>query len=87
LCRLLKYTHSGSKRDFNIALGIAIVYVLAGFVINDSWAARFIRLIFVGALFAAQRYGYETRRLVNIGVLAVAFSYVGYLVLYHGAYP
>jgi tetratricopeptide (TPR) repeat protein len=76
---LLKYTHSGSQRDFNIALGVSILYVVAGFIINDSWTARFIRLIFVGALFAAQRYGYETRRLVNIGVLAIAFSYVGYL--------
>lgn len=76
---VLIYTHTGSDRDFNIAMGVAVFYVVIGFVIEDSWTARFVRLIFPGFLYAAKHYGYEARRLLNIGVLSIAFSYIGYM--------
>src|ERR1043165_1045472 len=76
---ILRYTHSGSETDFRIALGVVVFYAVIGFIITDSWTARFIRLAFVGALYAARHYGYEARRLLNIGVLSIAFSYIGYM--------
>ncbi len=76
---IIRYTHSGSETDFRIAVGVAVFYVFIGFIINDSMTARIIRLIFVGGLFAARKYNYEGRRLLNIAVLAIAFSYIGYM--------
>jgi hypothetical protein len=75
----LWYTHTGTERDFKIALGISAFYVLIGFVISDSWTARFVRLLFPVFLYVANRYGYEARRLLNIGILSIAFSYIGYM--------
>ncbi len=76
---LLYYTHTGKDRDFYIAIGAAGLYFLLGLVIEDSLTAKLIRSIYVIVLILARSYGYETRRIVNIGVLAIAFSYVGYL--------
>ena len=76
---VLRFTHSGSATDFKIAMGVSIFYVIIGLVISDSWAARFVRLIFPGFVYLANKYGYESRRLLNIGVLAIAFSYIGYM--------
>ncbi len=76
---ILRYTHSGSETDFKIAAGVAIFYVIIGLIISDSWTARIVRLLFIGGLFAARKYGYEGRRLLNIGVLSIAFSYIGYM--------
>lgn len=75
---VLWYTHTGSKRDYAIAMGISIVYVIIGFIIDDTLAAKFIRLLFPVGLFLSERYGYGVRRYFNIAVLSIAFSYIGY---------
>lgn len=79
IATIIRYTHSGSETDFKIALAVSAFYVLIGFVIEDSWTARFVRFLFPGFLYAAKQYGYEARRLLNIGVLSIAFSYIGYM--------
>ena len=76
---VLRYTHSGKDTDWNIAMGIAAFYVILGFIISDSVTAKLVRVIFPVGLWLAKRYGYESRRLLNIGVLAIAFSYIGYM--------
>ncbi|MCS6934044.1 MAG: DUF2723 domain-containing protein [Chitinophagales bacterium] len=73
------YTHTGTERDFYIAVGIAGLYALIGLVIEDSGMAKLIRLLIVGALFLVRRYGVDARRTLNLGMLALAFSYIGYL--------
>jgi tetratricopeptide (TPR) repeat protein len=75
---VLWYTHTGSKRDYTIAMGISIVYVIIGFIIDDTLAAKFIRLLFPIGLFFSEHYGYGVRRYFNIAVLSIAFSYIGY---------
>ncbi|MES2622423.1 MAG: DUF2723 domain-containing protein [Bacteroidota bacterium] len=76
---IIRYTHTAKDRDFNIAMVLSVVYVVIGFIINDGLTAKFIRLIFPVALYVAKRYGYEARRLLNIGTLSIAFSYIGYM--------
>lgn len=76
---ILRYTHSGKDNDFYLAIGAVTFYVLLGFIINDSWASRFARIVFIGGLLLARNYGYEARRILNVAVLAMLFSYVGYL--------
>jgi hypothetical protein len=76
---ILRYTHSGKDNDFYLAIGAVTFYVLLGFIINDSWASRFARIVFIGGLLLARNYGYEARRILNVAVLAMLFSYIGYL--------
>ncbi|HLP50764.1 MAG TPA: DUF2723 domain-containing protein [Chitinophagales bacterium] len=76
---ILRYTHTGTERDFRIAVVVTGIYAIMGLIITDSWTARFIRFAIVGTLFAVHHYGYEARRLMNIGILSVAFSYIGYM--------
>jgi tetratricopeptide (TPR) repeat protein len=76
---VIRYTHSGSETDFKIALGVSIFYVVLGFVISDSITAKLVRLIFPVSIWLTKKYGYESRRLLNIAVLSVAFSYIGYM--------
>ncbi|HWB62557.1 MAG TPA: DUF2723 domain-containing protein, partial [Chitinophagales bacterium] len=76
---VLWYTHTGTERDFQIAMGISILYVLIGFVISDNFLAKVIRLFYPVGLYLSYRYGYNTRRYFNIAILSVAFSYIGYL--------
>jgi len=77
LVAVLRYTQTGSERDFQIAMGITIFYVIIGFVIGDTMAS-FIRILYPVGLWASRKYGYETRRYFNLAVLSVAFSYIGY---------
>ena len=79
LVSFIWYSHTGSNRDFYIALGVAIVYCLFGFIISDSWTARLLRLAFVGGLFLVRSNGAEARRALNITMLSMAFSYIGYM--------
>lgn len=79
LATILRYTHTGKTSDYYLALAVSGLYVVIGFIINDSFTAKFIRLFFVAAIWAAHNYGYETRRLLNIGILSIAFSYIGYM--------
>ncbi len=79
IAAVLRYTHTGTERDFNIAMGVSIFYVFFGFIIADTWAAKFIRLLYPSGLWLSREYGYEIRRYFNIGVLCIAFSYIGYL--------
>ncbi|MBL0309231.1 MAG: DUF2723 domain-containing protein [Bacteroidetes bacterium] len=76
---IIRYTHTGTEKDYRIAMGIAAFYVLMGLVINDSAMARFVKLFFIAGLWAAHKYGYEARRILNIGILSIAFSYIGYI--------
>ncbi len=76
---IIRYTQTGKDLDFNIAMGIAVLYVVIGFIISDGMMAKLIRLIFPVGLYIAKRYGYESRRLLNIAILSVAFSYIGYM--------
>ncbi len=75
---VLWYTHTGSKRDYAIAMSISVIYVIIGFIIDDTLAAKFVRLLFPVGLFLSERYGYEVRRYFNIAVLSIGFSYIGY---------
>ena len=75
---VLRYTHSGNKRDYHIALGVSIAYVVIGFIIDDDLPAKFVRLLFPIGLFLSDRYGYEVRRYFNLAALGIAFSYIGY---------
>lgn len=79
IASILYYTHTGKDRDFYIAIGVATLYLLFDLIISDSWSARFLRLCLIGGIYAAYRNGYEGRRLLNIGILALAFSYIGYI--------
>ncbi len=76
---IIRYTHTGTQRDFQIALGVVILYVVIGLIINDSWTAKLLRGVFIVGLLLARKYGYEARRLYNIAILSIAFSYIGYL--------
>ncbi|MFN8322891.1 MAG: DUF2723 domain-containing protein [Chitinophagales bacterium] len=76
---VLRYTHSGNETDFKIALGVSIFYVILGLIISDSLTAKVVRLIFPASVWLTKKYGYESRRLLNIAVLSVAFSYIGYM--------
>ncbi len=76
---IIRFTHSGSETDFRIAMGVSIAYVIIGFVISDSWTARLLRLLFPVFVYVANKHGYESRRLLNIGILSIAFSYIGYM--------
>ncbi len=60
-------------------MAISIIYVIIGFIIDDDLPAKFVRLLFPVGLYLSHRYGYEVRRYFNIGVLAIALSYIGYL--------
>ncbi|MFN8299540.1 MAG: DUF2723 domain-containing protein [Chitinophagales bacterium] len=79
LVSIIRFSHSGSKRDYQIALGVSAFYVLIGLIIEDSVTAKLIRLVFPLGIWIANKYGYEARRLANIAVLSIAFSYIGYL--------
>ena len=79
IAAVLWYTHTGTRRDFAIAMGISGGYVIIGFVIDDTLAAKFVRLLFPIGLLLSERYGYDVRRHFNIAVLAIAFSYIGYM--------
>ncbi|MDB5281959.1 MAG: hypothetical protein JWO06_1034 [Bacteroidota bacterium] len=79
LVTCLRYTHTGAKRDFQIALGVAILYFLFGLTDMGGWVARLLKLLYVGGLWASYKYGYEARRWFNIGLLSLAFSYIGYM--------
>ena len=79
LYSIIRYTHTGSNRDFNIAMGISLAYVVLGFIIGDDLPACFIRFMYPIALYCAYRYGYEVRRYLNMAVLGIGFSYIGYL--------
>ncbi|MBL7778484.1 MAG: DUF2723 domain-containing protein [Chitinophagales bacterium] len=76
---IIRYTHTGTQRDFYIAIGVAVAYGLVGLIIEDGAMAKLIRLLVIAGLYAAHRYGADARRLLNLGILAVAFSYIGYL--------
>ena len=75
---VLRYTHTAKQSDFTIAMVVSVIYVIIGFIIDDTLAAKFVRLIFPVGLFLSNRYGYEMRRYFNMAVLSIAFSYIGY---------
>jgi hypothetical protein len=75
---VLRYTHTATERDFYIAMGVSVFYVLIGFILDDGIMAKLVRLLFPLGLYLSRRYGYEVRRYFNIGVLSIAFSYIGY---------
>jgi hypothetical protein len=79
LVTLVRYTHTGSSRDFYIALGISVLYALVGFAIWDSLPAVLLRLSLPVILFFVNRSGYNARRYFNLGLLALCFSYIGYI--------
>lgn len=79
LAATIRYTHTGTERDFQIAMAISIFYVLISFIITDSFVAKLIRLLYPLGLWGGRKYGYEARRWFNIGLLAISFSYIGYL--------
>lgn len=79
MAAIIRYTHTGTERDYRIAMGVAGLYFLMGLIINDSMTAKLVKLFFAAGLWAAHKYGYEARRLLNIGILSIAFSYIGYI--------
>lgn len=76
---VLRYTQTGSRNDFILALSVTVFYVLIGFIIEDSFTAKFIRILFPASVYLVYRSGYESRRLLNIAMLSIAFSYIGYM--------
>jgi len=79
IAAVLKYTHSGSRQDFIVAMTISSIYVVFGFLLDDGILPKLIRLLFPVGLLLANNYGYEMRRHFNLAVLAIGFSYIGYL--------
>lgn len=79
LVTILRYTQTGNRTDFIVAMSVTGLYVVIGFIINDSLTAKVIRALFLGAVYYAYRSGYESRRLLNIAMLSIAFSYIGYM--------
>lgn len=79
IASILWYTHTGSERDYKIALGISLAYFVIGIFFDETTVGKLVRLLFPLGVYCAHRYGYTVRRYLNIGVLAISFSYVGYL--------
>ena len=78
LVTAIRYTHTGTKRDFQIALGVSIVYFLFGLTDMGGIVAKLLKLIYIAGLWTSWKYGYEARRWFNLGLLSIAFSYIGY---------
>ena len=79
IAAILRYTHTNSDVDYRVAMGISIFYVIVGLFMDDTFGGKIIRFLFPIGLFCADRYGYTVRRYLNIGILGIAFSYIGYL--------